>query len=97
MWYTIPILIRRKLPRVYHLEMGDSINLYYVGVSGTCICRQLRARRALMVFNIVILRTVRVISLFKVYGDSTLLVIRPTMCPYTQDVAKFAVTQIAAN
>ena len=34
----------------------------------TCIYRQLRARRALMLFNCVLLRTRRVLLLYKVYG-----------------------------
>ena len=41
-------------------------------------CRQLRARRALSIFNDVPLRTRRVLLLYRAYGDSTLLVLNGT-------------------
>ena len=40
---------------------------------------QLRARRALLIFNDVPLRSRRVLSLYKVYGDSALLVLNGTL------------------
>ena len=40
--------------------------------------RQLRARRALMMFKDAPLRTRRALSLYKVYGDSALLVLSGT-------------------
>ena len=43
------------------------------------IRRQLRARRALSLFNVVSLRTRRVIPLSKVHGDSALLVLNRTL------------------
>ena len=42
------------------------------------ICRQLRARRALLQFKDVPLRTRRALLLYKVYGDSALLVLNGT-------------------
>ena len=45
---------------------------------GTRSCRQLRARRALLQIKDVPLRTRRALLLYKVYGDSALLVLNGT-------------------
>ena len=52
------------------------MNIYAVALNiSMTVYRQLRARRALLQFKDVPLRTRRVLSLYNVYGDSALLVL----------------------
>ena len=57
---------------------GSVINEMLLPGDRSCAFRQLRARRALSLFNDV-LRTRRVLSLYKFYGDSALLVLNRTL------------------
>ena len=53
----------------------ENQNMYF----NNSVCRQLRARRALSLSSDVPLKTRRVLSLYKVYDDSALLVLNGTL------------------
>ena len=56
----------------------EQLNWWSSTIPATTIHRQLRARKVLMQFKDVVLRFRRVLLLYKVYDDSTLLVINGT-------------------
>ena len=51
----------------------------YCAIMSSRTYRQLRVRRALSIFKDVLLRSRRVLSLYKVYGDSAILVLNKTL------------------
>ena len=58
------------------LKQNDSMSVFNFGYNTTY--HQFRVRRSLSIFKDVLLRTKRALSLYKVYGDSALLVLNRT-------------------